>query len=269
MADGREQLVRNSPEKSEELRMTLGEHLEELRQRIIKIVLIVAVGMIAGWYLAPMVYRLIDDQVIASLPEGIKYQSAFDSVTTAFMFQLRQSVTIGLILTLPLTVIQLWGFIAPGLKPSERRPFQIIVPISVLLFFLGSYLGWLILPPTLNWFAGFNAGYPGTQIIQNPAEIIAFCTRMMLAFGLGFQLPIIVFFLVRLGVVQPNFFTRYWRHASLGVVLGAAILTPSGDPFSLMILSLPLIILLFGSVYAAKMTLKPRDKQDDELNNLD
>lgn len=261
---------RSSSAQPEELRLTLGEHLEELRTRLFRIILLIGVGMVAGWFFVDEVYTILIAQVQAGMPKNIEYEVVWKSLTTPFMFQLKMAFILGLIFTLPLTVIQLWAFIAPGLREQERRPIRIVVPISSLLFFLGAYLGYVILPPTMGWFAGMASVFPTQKILQDPAEIITFCAKMILSFGVGFQLPILVFFLTKIGLISSTMISRYWRQALVGIFTFTAVVTPSGDPLSMMVMALPLTILFFASVYAAQWTNRgKRDDSLDVLNNLD
>lgn len=262
--------TQRSSSQPEELRLTLGEHLEELRSRIVRIALIITFGMGTGWFIfEKFFYNAVMQQVKSGLPKNFNYENVWTNLTEPFMFQLKMSFLIGLFITIPLTVMQLWGFIAPGLRPHERRPLQTVVPISIFLFFVGAFLGWWILPPTIGWFAAMAGTYPDMKVLQNPPDIVSFCTKMVLAFGIGFQLPLLVFFLARLGIITPQAITRYWRHATAGVFLATAIITPSGDPVSMMVMAIPLTVLTFGSIMAARLTMKNPDGESDVLNHLD
>ncbi|MFM9872313.1 MAG: twin-arginine translocase subunit TatC [Fimbriimonadaceae bacterium] len=259
----------SSSEQSDELRLTLGEHLEELRVRIFRIAAVIAVGMVAGWFLVVPVYDHFIKMVKSSLPKDFEFTTAWSSLSEPFMFQLKLALVLGLVVTIPITVMQLWGFIKPGLKPHERKPLQRVVPISLVLFAFGCLLGYTILPVTYQWFAGMSSQFKGSIIIQSPSEIVLFSAKMMLAFGIGFQLPIIVFFLTKLGIITPEAITRYWRQAAVGVFTAAAIITPSGDLFSMTLMGLPMVILTFASIGAARLTMKDRDGSGDVLNSLD
>lgn len=269
MAQRLDQQDGSSSDRSDELRLTLGEHLEELRVRLFRIVLVIAIGMVAGWWLVTPVYDHIFLMVKKSLPEGFKFSAAWSSLPEAFFFQLKMALTLGLVITIPLTVMQIWGFIKPGLRPHEQKPLQVVVPFSVALFALGGFLGYMILPITFRWFAEMSQGFAGAEVIQNPADIVLFSSKMILAFGVGFQLPLIVFFLTKLGIITPQAVTRYWRQASVGVFVATAVITPSGDIFSLTLMGVPLLILTFGSIAAARLTMKGRDSDAEVLNALD
>ncbi len=260
--------TRNSSDTPEELRATLGQHLEELRVRLFRIVAILAGGIAIAWWYEPYFYDQLNNLAAQGIPEGVKYKEAFRSITEAFFLKLKLSLYISLVGTLPLTVMQLWGFIAPGLRPNERRPLKIVVPISTLLFLFGAWLAWFITPITIGWFVDFVKEFPGVEVIQEPAFLIFFIVKMMIAFGIGFQLPLVVFFLTKVGIITPDALMRYWRQSTLGVFVAAAIITPSGDPFTMLLMAVPLTTLFFASVIAAKITSR-KSARSDELNDLD
>ena len=132
--------VRSSSEPVEELRATWGEHLEELRIRLFRIAALLAIGTIIGWWQFDNVYAFLRDMAVKSLPKDVIYEEAFRSFTEAFFLKLKLSFYLGLIITLPFSVLQRWGFVSPGLRPNERRPFKIVAPLSILLFLVGAGL---------------------------------------------------------------------------------------------------------------------------------
>jgi sec-independent protein translocase protein TatC len=201
-------------------------------------------------------------------PEALEVESAITSIQDAFFLHFRMAFYLSLALVLPVLVTQIWGFVSPGLKPQERKPVKIVAPISVLLFFIGGFICWHILPITLSWFAGF-ADDLGVIVMQDPAKLVFLMVKMILAFGIGFQMPLIVFFLARFGIITPEGLLRYWRHSIFGVFVASALITPSGDPVGMLSMALPLTLLFFLSVYAAKWSMRGRDNSDDELNSLD
>lgn len=256
------------PFNPEDFRAPLGEHLEDLRGRLIRVAVIILLGMTAGWFLQPWVYQTLSAVAQALIPKDVEYREVFRNVTDAFMLKLRLAFYIGLFLTLPLTVLQLWGFIAPGLKESERRPLRIVAPLSVGLFFLGTWFCWLILPSAFAWFLSYLPEFEGTAVYQEPGTLIFFIVKMLLSFGIGFQLPLIVFFLAKIGLITNESLKNSWRQYTVGIFTGAAILTPSNDLFSMMMMAVPLTLLFFLSMLAIKLTNKPGER-DPALDELD
>jgi sec-independent protein translocase protein TatC len=248
----------------------LVEHLEELRQRLFRIIGFLTVGVVIGWFLSMPVYRYLEDIVEANVAEGVPYSPMFTGLTGPFMLKIKMAFYIGLFVTLPFTVHQLWGFVAPGLRPNERKPFRVVAPVSTVLFFMGAGACWFILPVTVTWLTSFAMEFPETNMMLEAGSMVFLLIKMILSFGIGFQMPIIVFVLARLEVVTPAAMMKYWRHAVVGVVVASAVITPSGDPLSLAVLSVPLIALFFASVYVARLSLRrQRAKEDAVLDDLD
>lgn len=255
----------------EEFRATLGEHLDELRARILKIVYGLLVFSILGWPLSLKLYDEINKNVKPAIPKWLQYQENFNSFTGPFMLQLRMSVAIGVALTLPFAIWQLWLFIRPGLKPHERKPVRLLFPVSLCLFLMGGLVGWLMIRPTVGWFCSFFNDFKGTVLLQEQGTMVFLVVKLVMAFGVGFQLPIITFALVKIGIIPAETLMRSWKHSTVAIFILAMVLTPSGDPFTMLAMAVPLTVLFFGSIAAVKMTSKKdgRTDEDHELNNLD
>lgn len=246
------------PDDPNEFRATLVEHLEELRDRIIRSLGILCGGWLVGWFLEKPAYGLLNSVVLGNITKQVNGKatviSAFNNATEPFMLKLKLSLMIGVIIALPLVLLQLWGFIRPGLKPAERRPIERIAPFTLVLFATGVGFSWLILGPAIRWFSSYLEEFPGTQLIQDPGIMIAFCLKMMLAFGIGFQLPLIVYALGAMNLLSAETLVKHWRHASVVIFIVAAALTPSNDAFSMLMMAIPLVILFMISVWAVKLT---------------
>jgi sec-independent protein translocase protein TatC len=257
----------------EELRAPLTEHLEELRNRILRSVAILVVAWVAAWYLIKPLYVALDGHITPAIKQGLpsatKFEIRLSNATDAFMLLLKLSFIVGLFVAIPFIVIQLWSFIAPGLRDREKEPIRKVLPFSIGLFFLGSYFCWLILPSAYYWFAGFFSYFPEVQLLQDPLQMVSFSTKMMLAFGICFQLPIIVFALGKVGLLTAETLTKNWRQATVAIFFIAAAITPSSDPISMLMMAVPLCVLFAISVYAVKVTTKPIEQHDEELDDLD
>jgi len=271
---------RNSSGDPEEFRATLVEHLEELRTRLVRSIQLIVVGWIIGWFLQKPVYDVFNN--IAST--GIKnsgidpslYKEVFNHFTQMFIFQMKMSFIIGLVLASPFVLIQIWGFVAPGLKESEKRPLKRIAPFSVLLFFTGVAFCWFCLPAAVSWFVSYIANFPGTALYQEPGSMVLFMVKIMLAFGIGFQLPVIVYGLGAIGLLSAQTLAKYWRHGTVFVFFLSAILTPSNDPLTMLMMAIPLSILFMISVWAVKIVQRKRvkvienpDYSEDDLVETD
>jgi len=250
----------------EDFRATLFEHLEELRTRIVRSAVLLAVAWIGGWFLEPVLYsvlhKMVDHSIRRVLPAGSDYAEVFTTATAPFMLQLRLSFIIGLIISFPFIVLQIWAFVSPGLKKKERRPFQHVAPVSVFLFALGCSFGWLILPNAISWFTQFLVNFQGARLYQEPGAIIFLVLKLLLAFGIGFQLPLVVFILGALDLLSAETLMQYWRQASVAIFVIAAAVTPSNDPFSMLVMAIPLVILFIISAYAVKFVQRRKRKSE-------
>lgn len=268
---------RHLSENPDDFRATLVEHLDELRTRLIRCVLALGASWIAGWFLEPWLYGVLNRVVTTNIEAELKGRAriiwAFPNATEPFMLKIKLAFLIGAIFAFPYIVLQIWGFVKPGLKPAERKPLERLAPLSVLLFALGVTFCWIILGPALRWFASFLIDFPNTQLIQNPATIITFCTKMMLAFGIGFQLPLVVYGLGAMNLLSSKTLLKHWRHASVIIFVASAILTPSSDAFSMLMMAIPMVILFMISVFAVKATQKRKALQvidgDSALNGVE
>lgn len=262
---------RNSSGEPEEFRATLGQHLEELRDRLIRVAIYVIVGWVIGWFLQEPVYAYLDGYIKRNLdiPKDLKVIEIFLHISEAFLLKLKLAFMIGIALVTPLVIRELWGFVSPGLKPNEKKPFKFVLPLSALLFGLGAFFCWIIIPPALNFFIGYVGDFRGAELHQEVGALVFFVLKMMLAFGVGFQLPLIVFILGKVGIIGPDVMVRYWRQATVAIFLISAVLTPSQDMFSMMMMALPLSILFVISVLAVRLTTKKSISSIPELNDLD
>lgn len=246
------------------------EHLDELRNRLVRSIFFLVAGWIGGWILLPPIYSLINgivlDSVRQSLPDSVQIGEGFRNVTEAFLVQLRISFYIGLVIAFPLIVLQIWGFIVPGLKPSERKPIARLAPLSLLLFAIGAGFCWFILPSAFQWFAQFLLSFPGTSLLQEPGTMVLFVMKMMLAFGIGFQLPLVVYALGALELLSAETLVKYWRQSVVAIFFLAGAITPSNDPGTMMMMAVPLVVLFMISVFFVRLTQrrKKEARQRDE-----
>lgn len=265
--------LRKPSDDPEDFRATLVEHLEELRDRIVRMLVFLSVGWVAGWYLEAPVYGRLNGIVTAAIsrrmPAGTSFQTTFFQATEPFLLKFKLSFMIGIILSFPFIVLQLWGFISPGLKKAERKAIRSVAPVSVILFMMGVSFCWVILPSAFTWFTSYVEEFPGTSLIQEAGTMVFLVLKMILAFGIGFQLPLVVFVLGKLGLLSPDTLLRNWRQATAAIFFIAMVITPSNDLFSMLMMAVPLSILFIASVYAVKFTARNAAKNEPELNDLD
>jgi sec-independent protein translocase protein TatC len=265
-------IKRNSSDDPEEFRATLVEHLEELRTRIVRIIWMLLIGWVAGWYIfQPWASARIDDMIARSVwpildQKHIHHEIVWHSATEAFMFKLKFTFMLGFIAIFPFALLQVWGFVSPALKPNERKPFKILAPVSVLLFAIGAGFAWWVTPNALQWFTSYIEDFPGTALFQEAGTLTFFVLKMMLAFGLAFQLPLIVYALGAIGLLQAKTLIKYWRQSTVVIFIISAVLTPSNDAFTMLMMALPMCVLFVISVYAVKFTQRNKKKRQDDLD---
>jgi len=226
--------------------MTLIEHLTELRTRIIKSVIAVGIGAIVCLIFNGQIIDAIVEPYCSALPEDdpnrIITQENCALVQTQPLEGFSLVLTIagygGLILAIPVVLWQAWQFIVPGLYPHEKRFAVPFVFFGALLFFFGSGLAFWSIPRALQFLLDIG----GFEPLLAPGPYIAFVIKMLVAFGIGFQFPLVLIMLQMIGVVNQQQLRAGRRYAIVGIVVLVAILTPSGDPTTLTILSIPMYI---------------------------
>jgi sec-independent protein translocase protein TatC len=226
--------------------MELMEHLGELRTRIIRSVLYVVVGMVLTYNLFHQIYSLLTfplRPILNSL--GV---IAVPGIQTAFLIRMQIAFISGIAMACPLIVLELWGFIEPALTIEERKPVKYLAPFSVLLFMAGIGTGYACLPATFGWMASYIQDLPKVALIQEAQQYIVLTVKIILAFGISFQLPMVLLFLARIGLITAELMTTYWRHATVGIAVAAAILTPSNDPLTMLMMAVPMAGLYLLSI---------------------
>ncbi len=241
--------------------MSLVDHLAELRTRLIRSVLAVVLGAIVVWgffdpifdFLSEPYCSLADPGTLAGAIEGADAAEVVDGdvepdcnfiVTKPlepFSVQLSMSGYGGLILAMPVVIYQLARFVMPGLYPKEKRAVIPFVGISVILLAMGITLGYLFLPRALEVLTT-EFGSERFEVFFSPNEYLTFFIKMVLAFGLAFELPLVLVFLQMVGVLQTETLKKNRRIAVVMVVILGAVITPTGDPFTLLALSVPMYI---------------------------
>ncbi len=231
--------------------MTFLEHLEEFRWRIIYSLIGLAVGTIICW----IFINFLVDQILL-LPakhSGVQLQNLKPFGQLMLFFEV--AIAGGVILSLPNLFYQFWKFISPALKKSERRHITTIVAFSTLCFIAGIVFAYFVmLPLTLKFAAQF-----GSEEIKNVFaidEYMSIIISIMLGSGFVFEMPMISFFLTKLGILTPDFMKKYRRHAIVVVFIASAFLTPGTDPVSQLILAVPLVLLYEISILISKLALK-------------
>jgi sec-independent protein translocase protein TatC len=230
-------------EPSEEGRMTIWEHLAELRSRLIKVIVAVMIGMVVGWFLYPVVLDILLAPYRDINPDA---QLFVIDPLELFTVRLQIAAYIGIALAMPVILWQVWRFVTPGLYPHEKKYAVPFVASSLVLFTLGAALAYWALTPALEFLLGL--GGDNIEEIFSQQKYLALTTYMMLAFGAGFEVPVLLVALQMIGVLTPRQLLGFWRMAIVIIAVAAAVITPSGDPVTMLALVVPMTLLYFGAI---------------------
>lgn len=229
--------------------LELMEHLAELRSRLIRCAVYVSVGMVAGWVFYAWFFSFLTAPILPLLKNGSTF--LLTGITEAFTIKMQISVLIGIVLALPLITMEGWRFIAPGMTRKERRSVKLIAPLSVILFVLGLVTSYFVMPVGIKWLIAQNP--PMAKFMPNVQQSLLFLVKMYLAFGLIFQMPVVLMFLGKVGIVSSTFLIRNWRQAVVVIGIVAAAATPSGDALTMMMMCAPMLVLYVLSIGLVRM----------------
>ncbi|MEU8346472.1 twin-arginine translocase subunit TatC [Actinomadura meyerae] len=251
-------------------RMPLMDHLRELRNRLIKAILAFVVGAIAGWLLFDPVWDFLK-QPYCSLPQSHvvdKDQCSLfvNGIFSSFFLKLKISCIIGAVVSAPVWLYQMWAFIAPGLYQRERRWTYVFLAAAVPLFFVGTGLAYLTVDKGLAIFLGFVADDVKPLITVD--SYLGYVLTMLLVFGLTFELPLFVVVLNLAGVLSSSRIRRSQRLILFGIFVFAAVATPSADPFTMLALALPTVLLFEVAALLAFLNDRRRANRPDPYAGL-
>lgn len=211
--------------------MTLVEHLEELRRRLIISILAIVAGSIAGWFLAPRAVVLL----VAPLKHYLHTGIYVDTVYGGFTLQLKVAIIVGFMFALPVTIYQIWAFVAPAFGPKANRWGIAWCTSALVLFLSGALTGYLVFPLAIRFFAGFqNNGM--IHILPFASQYIGFIALILVVFGLSFELPLAIVTLSAVGVTTSRWLASKRIYAFFGAFVFATIVTPGADWISPLIL---------------------------------
>ena len=230
-------------------KMSFLEHLDELRKRLLHVVAYIGIGFVACFVFAKHIYHFIALPISRSLPAGTKL--AYTNPTDPFTIYMKVAFIAGIFLTSPLILYEVWKFIAPGLYRKEKKYVVPFLVSSVFLFVLGgAFCYYVVLPQAYAFLIGLGADFMPVIKID---EYLDLTNTMLLGFGLIFEMPVIVAFLSLFGLVSAQFLWRKFKYSIVIIVTLAAIISPTGDAFNLMIWSAPMILLYIISIGVAAL----------------
>ena len=257
-------------------KMTLIDHLEELRNRLIKSALAVVIGMVASLFFAKHLFTLLKSPYVRAMKELGKDPEKLNFISTkpteTFILYMKITLVFGLILAAPWVFYQIWQFISAGLYKKERKITLTAVPFCAGLFITGAmfYL-FIVSIPMMKFFIGFN-DWIGTNFMPKLDEHINMVLSMMIIFGLGFQLPVVIIVLGKFGIVKHETLKKYRRHVIVGIFIFAALAT-SPSPLDQVLLAIPLYLLYEVGVFMVGLGKKQREqqlaKEEEYYNKLD
>ncbi len=230
---------------SDNARMSILEHLNELRSRLLKAVLALIVGLVLGTFVAPDLLRLM----IAPLGEQVPL--ALGPVEAPLVF-FKVSLIVGLVLAMPVIVYQLFRFVAPGLMPQERRYVLLGAPAAALSFAGGVLFAALVLlPAAIPFLRGFLGGIVDQRYSID--RYVSFVSTILLWAGIVFETPLVMLFLAKLGVITPSGFAKARRGVVIAAAVVAAIITPTHDPFNMILIMVPFLVLYELGILLARI----------------
>jgi sec-independent protein translocase protein TatC len=246
---------------NEEHKMSLTEHLVELRKRLTRSLIALGVGFCVCYYFKDFIFEIITRPLTKVLPKSSYL--IYTGLTEAFFTYMKVAFFAALIITSPFILYQTWKFISPGLFPKEKKYVAPFVFFSTLLFVSGVVFGYfIVLPTAFEFFVSFNNEY--LRAMLSFQDYLSLFVTFLLGFGVSFELPVFIFFLTKLRIVNAKMLSKQRRYAILVIFVVAAVLTPSPDALSQILMAIPLMILYEISIFVSKFAEK---KEIDSNNN--
>ncbi|QFZ79053.1 twin-arginine translocase subunit TatC [Streptomyces fagopyri] len=267
--------------------MPLAEHLRELRNRLAKAVLAIVVVTVVAAFFYNDIVNFVTKPVLDSVGCGKTFEEltkssdktqqcaaiTINGLLTPFTLALKVSLMAGVVLASPVWLYQLWGFVAPGLHKHEKKYALSFVGTGVPLFLGGAFFAYKVLPTTAKVLIGFTPH--GVNNLLPLDDLLDLVTRMVLVFGLSFELPLLLVMLNLTGIITGRRMLGWWRAMIMGITVFAAIATPSTDPLTMLALAVPIWVLYFGAVVFSLMNDRRKRRReaegpdDDEASELD
>jgi len=249
-----------------EEKLPLTAHLEELRNRLVRVLIVLALGFGVCYTFKDWSFQMITRPLVEVLP---KHSSlVYTGLPEAFFIHMKIAFFGSLFLTSPYTLYQIWKFISPGLYAKEKKYVIPFVISSTLLFVGGVLFGYFIaLPPAFKFFVSFSTDALVPMVSFR--EYLSLTLKFLLAFGLSFEMPVFIFFLTKLGIVNAATLSRQRRYAILVIFVAAAVLTPSPDVLSQILMAIPLMLLYEVSIGVSKLAGRKKGQEPDKEGGSD
>ncbi len=243
--------VRKSPDE-----MTFLEHLEDLRKRLFNSFLALVLALIPGWAFHEQIYDVLSEPLKKYLPAGTKF--VYTSLTAPFMLYMKVSFLAAIFLAAPFIFLQLWYFIAPGLYANERKYVIPFVLGTTLFFALGAFFGYsIVFPFACRFFLSMGSNF---QAMITADQYFGLAIKVLLSIAVVFELPTLIFFLAKLGLVTAGWMIRNFKYAVVVVFIIAAVITPTPDPLTQTIVAVPMLALYGLGILIALFVRKGKEK---------
>lgn len=247
---------------SDDEKMPLTQHLEELRSRLLYSILAVGVCFIICYIFKEPLFAILMQPWIDSMPPGVSVKLIYTAPHEAFFTYMKVSLIGGTIMAIPVILWQIWKFIAPGLYQNEKRYMLPVIFFTSFCFVGGALFGYFVVfPAGFKFFASFASDYITPMVTTR--EYLTFTNRILLGFGFVFELPVFAFFLAKLGIIDAQFLKRKRKIATVLAFVVAAVLSPSPDVMSQFLMAAPLLVLYEVSIWVVYFFGAKPFKADD------
>jgi sec-independent protein translocase protein TatC len=248
---------------TDEAKQPFMSHLEELRKRLINACIAIGIAFCGAYYFADKLFNLLTAPLTKVMPKGSSL--IFTGLPEMFFIELKTAFIAAILVASPVIFYQLWKFVAPGLYPNEKRYVAPFVISSTILFLSGALFGYFVVFPVgFQFFLGFaNENLRAMPSVQ---QYFGFASKMLLAFGVVFELPVVLFFLTKMGLITVPFLKKHRKYAFLFAFIVGAILTPSPDALSQCLMAGPLVLLYEVGIFFSRFArpAKKEEKKEEE-----
>jgi len=233
--------------------MTILEHLEELRIRVMWVIGSVGIAAVAGWFLFDQVIALLLKPARPYLSDLTHGKLVFTGPLEAFTLRFKIAFVIGFVIAFPIVLYQVWRFVAPGLHRNEKRYAIPFIGAGLVFFATGAWFALLTLPEALRFLIGPAITGGNIRPLLSAQSYITFGILYLLAFGLSFEFPIVLMLLTLLRVISSRQMAKYRRHVFMGIAVFVAVATPTVDWFTMTVLTIALYVLYEASIWVSKL----------------
>lgn len=251
-------------------RMALADHLRELRARLMRVSATLVLGIVAAWFFYDTLFSLLldpyEDARVRLEAKGVRTEPVLSGVASALLLRIKVCALAAVIVASPFWLYQIWAFIVPGLHAHEKRWTRVFTLVAGPLFIGGVAVAYYVLPRGIEVLIGFTQ--PELQNLVPFDTYLSFIIRMMLVFGVAFEIPVFVVMLNLAGIVRGRTLATYRPWIVVGTFIFAAVATPSTDPFSMVMLAIPMSLLFLLSEGIARLVDRRRAGREGFLDGL-